>query len=506
MAEEIQWDENVEWEQVSPEIQSAIQQPMSVEETLTQPKSMWESLTSPTQPEPFSVGNIAKDVAIGAGLGALYTGPTAGAGAVIGAGAGLAGGTLAELARSTGQAPLTQVVAGALGGEIPVVAKVSGKGVLKAFDWKKGRIAEEISDLTPKQSFEILKAKKDLYGEMNVNNLYSTEKSDILQNELREKFPELSIANTKRVSTALREKLYSDIKDIKSELTVERTKTPVRYDSFGLPIGGGEELTRVTPKAFINSPEYNQLMEVIKDLKARDMIQPSEVVSLRKILSEDLSTRQGVKENATEDIINLIQNGGVYTVSKKGAEAETKTKIPEEARVALKEQFDNYLLRNLGQKSYSELKAVEAAEFGALAEDTLNTLKQTNFKFKNSAQAEQVLTSLKNSPTGAESFKRAFTEYLGTLKDETAMKAAFNRMRPVMDDLGVLSRAQQEDIYKRVMEFEKTVAKNKKAQVTRDLITGALVGGQSPVTSQPINRPVQEILYPQRAPIGVFNM
>lgn len=240
MAEDIQWDDGIVWDdQVSPEIASAIEQPMSVQETLTQPKSMWENLTSPTQPQPFSVSNIAKDVAIGAGLGALYTGPTAGAGTMLGASAGLVGGTLAELARSTGQSPLTQTLSGALGGEIPVVAKVaSGKGVLKAFDWKKGRIAEEISDLTPKQSYEILKAKKQLYGDMNVNTLYSTEKSDILQNELRDKFPDLDIPNTKRVSTALREKLYSDLKDIKSELIVEKTKTPVRYDSFGLPIGG----------------------------------------------------------------------------------------------------------------------------------------------------------------------------------------------------------------------------------------------------------------------------
>lgn len=469
MAEDIQWDENVEWEQVSPEVQTAINQPTSVEESLTQPKSMWETLTSPTEPQPFSFGNIAKDVAIGVGLGALYTGPTAGAGAVIGAGAGLAGGTLAELARSTGQAPLTQVVAGALGGEIPVVAKVSGKGVLKAFDWKKGRIAEEISDLTPKQSFEILKAKKDLYGDMIVDKLYTTEKSDILQNELRQKFPEIEFKPNEKASTTLRQKLFDDVSKNNN---------------------------------FLQSPEYQELTRDIKVMQEVAEGTKGDLAIITKIFNAQKSQFPEAREKAPKSILNLVQSGGKFK-SKKG---ETEQLISEEAQTALKNRFEQYLERTAGKNSYQELKSVEALEFGALAEDAMNTLKQTNFKFADKGQQEQILSSLKNSPTGGETFKKAFTEYLGTLKDETAMKAAFNRMRPVMDDLGVLSRAQQEDIYKRVIDFEKTVAKNKKAQVTKDLITGALVGGQSPVTSQQLNRPVQEILYPQKSPIKAFNM
>lgn len=470
MSEDIQWDEEIVWDdQVSPEIASVIEQPMSVQETLTQPKSMWETLTSPTQPEPFSVSNIAKDVALGAGLGALYTGPTAGAGALLGAGAGLAGGTLAELARSTGQSPLTQTLAGALGGEIPVVTKVSGKGLLKAFDWKKGRIAEEISDLTPKQSYEILKAKKQLYGDMNVNTLYSTEKSDILQNELRAKFPELTFEPTERVSFTFRKKLFDDISKNND---------------------------------FLQSPEYQQFVKDMNVRKELLEVDKKDLGVINKLFSAQKSANPETRERSTKSILNLVQSGGKFN-NKKG---ETERLISDEAQTVLKNRFEEYLQRTVGKNSYQELKAVEAAEFGALAEDSLNTLKQTGFKFKDVAQSEQTLLSLKNSPTGADTFKRSFVEYLGTLKDENAMKAAFNRMRPLMDDLDILPRAQQEDIYKRITEFEKTVAKNKKAQVTRDLITGALVGGQAPVTSSQINRPVQEILYPQRSPIGAFNM
>lgn len=470
MAENIQWDEEIVWDdQVSPEIVSAIQQPMSVEETLTQPQSMWETLTSPTQPQPFSVGNIAKDVAIGAGLGALYTGPTAGAGAIMGAGAGLAGGTLSELARATGQAPLTQVAAGAFGGEIPVVAKVSGKGVLKAFDWKKGRIAEEISDLSPKQSFEILKAKKDLYGDMLVGKLYTTEKSDIVQNEVRQKFPEIEFKPNEKASTTLRQKLFDDVSKNND---------------------------------FTKSPEYAELTRDIQI--SRELVEGSkgDLPIITKIFNAQQSKFPEARERSTKSILNLVQSGGKFN-SKKG---EAEKLISDEAQQALKNRFEQYLERTVGSNSYQELKSVEALEFGALAEDAMNTLKQTNFKFADKGQQEQLLLSLKNSPTGGDTFKKSFTEYLGTLKDESAMKAAFNRMRPVMDDLNVLSRAQQEDVYKRVIEFEKTVAKNKKAQVTRDLLTGALVGGQSPITNQPINRPVQEILYPQRSPIKAFNM
>jgi len=462
-------NEFVPQEDLPQEIVSAIEQPMSVQETMAQPKSMWETLTSPTQPQQFSVGNIAKDVAIGAGLGALYTGPTAGAGAIMGAGAGLAGGALAELARSTGQAPLTQVAAGALGGEIPVVAKVSGKGVLKAFDWKKGRIAEEISDLSPKQSYEILKAKKDLYGDLLVNKLYTTEKSDVVQNEIRQKFPEVEFKPNERASTTLRQKLFDDVSKSND---------------------------------FTKSPEYAELTRDIQISRELAEGSKGDLPIITKIFNAQQSKFPEARERSTKSILNLVQSGGKFN-SKKG---EAEKLISDEAQASLKNRFEQYLERTVGTNSYQELKSVEALEFGALAEDAMNTLKQTNFKFADKGQQEQLLASLKNSPTGGETFKKAFTEYLGTLKDETAMKAAFNRMRPVMDDLKVLSRDQQEDIYKRVTEFEKTVAKNKKAQVTRDLITGALVGGQAPVTSQQLNRPVQEILYPERAPIPVFNM
>lgn len=451
------------------ELSSAIQQPLSVEERLTQPKTMFEDLTSPTEPKPFSFSNVAKDTVIGAGVGAIFTGPTAPAGALIGGAAGLTGGVLSELANATGQSPLTKVVAGAVGGEIPVVAKISGKGVLKAFNWKTGRLVEEFSEITPKQSYEILKAKKDLYGDMLVDKLYTTEKSDILQNEVRQKFPEIEFKPNEKASTTLREKLYKDIS---------------------------------ANNDFTKSPEYAQLTRDIQISKELVEGSKGDLPIITKMFNAQQSKLPEVRERSTKSILNLVQSGGKFK-SKKG---ETEQLISEEAQTALKNRFEQYLERNAGKNSYQDLKAVEAAEFGALAEDTMTTLKQTNFKFSDTAQKEQILLSLKNSPTGSDTFKQSFIEYLGTLKDETAMKAAFNRMRPVMDDLGVLKRADQEEIYKKVVEFEKNVAKNKKAQTVRELISGALIGGQSSVTSPILNRPVQEALFPKKSPVSVFNL
>lgn len=456
-------------EDIPQELYSAIQQPLSVEERLTQPKTMFEDLTSPTEPKPFSFSNVAKDTAIGAGVGAIFTGPTAPAGALIGGAAGLTGGVLSELANATGQSPLTKVVAGAVGGEIPVVAKISGKGVLKAFNWKTGRLVEEFSEISPKQSYEILKAKKDLYGNMVVDKLYTTEKSDVVQNEIREKFPEISFKPNEKASVTLREKLFNDISQNND---------------------------------FTKSPEYQALTRDIKILQEVVEADKSDLSLITKIFNAQKSKFPEARERSTKSILNLVQSGGQYN-SKTG---ESTKLISDEAQKALKTRFEEYLQRTVGANTYKELKAVEASEFGALAEDAMTTLKQTNFKFSDTKQKEQLLLSLKNSPTGADTFKQSFIEYLGTLKDETAMKAAFNRMRPVMDDLGVLKRADQEDIYKKVVEFEKNVAKNKKAQTVRELLSGAIIGGQSAVTSPILNRPVQEALFPKKSPVSVFNL
>ena len=455
------------------EVQQAITQPTTWEERAAAPMSLWQQLTSPQNPRPFSFGNVAKDMVVGAGIGALTSGPTAVAGAGLGAAAGAIGGTFSELAAASGASPLTTFAAGVIGGEIPVVSKIAGKGIIKAYNYSKGKVVDSITPYSPKEASEIIKTKKLMYGDMVGDSLRSTEKSDILQNKLRDEFPDLTIPNNTKVSDVLRLNLYNDIK---------------------------------TQNNFLTSPEFNAFKRDVNILKEHKEAAIDDLKNVSSIFRTQSSKYIESQEKAPNSILNLIQKGGKYD----SKEDKVTRLITKDTQEALKNRFDEFLRNNAGsrggQSSYTTLKKVEAAEFGAKAEDAIHTLKQMDFNFGSTKAYEDTLRSLKNSPTGPETLVKGFTEYLGTLKDEKAMKTAFRKSAPLFDELKVMPRAEQDALFKKISEFTANVAKEKRAQVMKDLMLGALVGTQSQITSTEINRPIKEILSPPSSPISAFNM
>lgn len=446
MAEEqVQWDEEVQWE--SP---SAVQRVATeVEGQKTPFEQAFGGLTQPTTPEEFSWRDVGTSAAMGAGLGTVIGGP---AGGVIGGITGGISGVAGEVAGEYGASPLGRFATELVAGGIPQVgvnlaqrfgASIRTRNLAKLF--KEPELDQKANET----------AKTILFGKRQLPEGYTVANSDATQANLRRQYlgetdeTMGSFAPGKKVSDILRDKLYTGLQTARDE-----------------------------NKAFLKSDEFKGLMEDLKDLRARDMLDGTSLKSLTTILGEEMSNRPNVREKASQDILNLIQNGGVYTVSKKGAEVETKTKINEATRAALKKRFDEYLERNMGSKAYSELKAVEAAEFAAQARDEIPLILQSNFKY-GSPEMEAVLSSIKNSPEGKKDFAVAVMQHLRGFDDEAKILSEFSRLRPALKEAGVFSSEEISNIYKNIKSFEKVRDTATRINRVKNAVLFPLVGATS---------------------------
>lgn len=463
MAEEqVQWDEEIQWE--SP---SAVQRVATeVEGQKTPFEQAFGGLTQPTTPEEFSWRDVGTSAAMGAGLGTVIGGP---AGGVIGGITGGISGVAGEVAGTQGASPIGRFATELVAGGVPQVgvnlaqrfgASIRTRNLAKLF--KEPELDQKANET----------AKTILFGKRQLPEGYTVANSDATQANLRRQYlgetdeTMGSFAPGKKVSDILRDKLYSG-------LQTAREKT-----IFGAPLPEGKYVPPSERNAFITSPEYKALMEDLKDLRARDMLDGTSLKSLTTILGEELSQRPNVKEKASQDILNLIQNGGVYTVAKKGAEVETKTKINEATRAALKKRFDEYLERNMGSKAYSELKAVEAAEFAAQARDEIPLILQSNFKY-GSPEMEAVLSSIKNSPEGKKDFAVAVMQHLRGFDEEAKILSEFSRLRPALKEAGVFSSEEISNIYKNIKSFEKVRDTATRINRVKNAVLFPLVGATS---------------------------
>lgn len=475
MAEEqVQWDEEVQWE--SP---SAVQRVATeVEGQKTPFEQAFGGLTQPTTPEEFSWRDVGTSAAMGAGLGTVIGGP---AGGVIGGITGGISGVAGEVAGTQGASPIGRFATELVAGGIPQVgvnlaqrfgASIRTRNLAKLF--KEPELDQKANET----------AKTILFGKRELPEGYTVANSDATQANLRRQYlgetdeTMGSFAPGKKVSDILRDKLYTGLREAREKTVTTATTTPIARDVMGVPVSGGQTVFKVEQNAFLRSPEFKSLMEDLKDLRARDMLDGTSLKSLTTILGEELSQRPNVKEKASQDILNLIQNGGVYTVAKKGAEVETKTKINEATRAALKKRFDEYLERNMGSKAYSELKAVEAAEFAAQARDEIPLILQSNFKY-GSPEMEAVLSSIKNSPEGKKDFAVAVMQHLRGFDDEAKILSEFSRLRPALKEAGVFSSEEISNIYKNIKSFEKVRDTATRINRVKNAVLFPLVGATS---------------------------
>ena len=419
---------------LSPEAIATITAPETVAEKLSAPKSMWDIFTTPIQPQPFSVTDVLAQGAIGAGVGGALGAPTlvgAPAGALTGGVLGLTSGTAGEVSRAMGNTPATTLAAETIFGLGTQTLGIGAKAVSGLLPWK-GRV---LSKILPGQLEE--KASKivgeKMFGKDTYEILHTTDNSEAVQNALKAEIfgaDEVAFSQNigKKASTILRDNYYNTLKDLQT-----------------------------SNKVFAKSPEYINLMKDVAVLAKRTNISKTEIGNLRQILSNELSKDPAVAATSRQDVLNLLQNGGIYTVSKKGAEAETKTKIPEDARKALVNRFDQFLERSVGEKQYSVLKAAEKQEFIAEAKDTIPTLLDEQLRI-GSPSVDNAIALIKQSPTGKQDVFNTYQQQIKSLDSPEAMLKYHRTNASKLRELGILDRKTSMEISDKIKAIPKGVS------------------------------------------------
>ena len=460
---------------LSPEAIATITAPETVAEKLAAPKSMWDIFTTPIQPQPFSGKDVLAEGAIGAGIGAALGAPTlvgAPAGALTGGILGLTGGMAGEISRSMGNTPATTLAAETAFGLGTQTLGIGAKAVTGLLPWKGRVVARMLPGRLEENASKIVGEK--MFGKDTYDILHSTENSEAVQNALKTEIfgaDEVAFGQNigKKASTILRDNYYNTLQRLKETNVVSSEVVPATFDKLGMKVTEAARKTTSMPNVFSTSPEYKLLLEDVAVLAKRDRMRPAEVVSLQKILRNELSKDPKIAATSRQDVLNLLQNGGVYTVAKKGAEVETKTKIPEDARKALIARFDQYLERNVGEKQYSVLKAAEKQEFIAEAKDTIPTLLDEQLRI-GSPSVDNALALINQSPTGKQDVINAYQQQIKSLDSPEAMLKYHRTNASKLRELGILDRQTSMDISKKIAAIPKGVSDIVRKQTLKNIL------------------------------------
>jgi hypothetical protein len=485
------------WEDVSApsiskkEIDSAAAEALSQKEP-----TWWESITTPTTPEETSYGRIGASGLAGMGIGFALPVP---GGALGGGIAGLASGVAGEISRAYGNRPITTFGVEMLGGELPMaIKKLGGFAINKLFmNSDLGLVLNKSLKNFSEEDKIILKAKEKLFGKNTFDGMYTTKNSDQAQALLKDQYG-LVGSSEKKASDLYREKLYSDIDDVAKGLIDEVQTIPGQPSPYTGVTGVKSPDVQVTlkkPNTFINSAEGKSFMDEVNLLKERKLISPKEYANLKKILENQNSPNPKLRDSAKTDILNLIQNGGQYTVGN-----EVKQLISTDAQKVLKSYFGDYLERYANTNTYKVLKEIEQQEFIAAARDSIPTMVFSRFKYSDK-QFQAALDNIAKSPQGKVEFANAITQHFRNFGKTVSVKgkqvgnnispddmiSEFNRLRPAIEKSGVLDRQSIIDITKKIQQLPKQVSVEKRKQVIADLIKDGLTGviaGEAPIRAE----------------------
>jgi len=447
--------------------------------TEVNPFDKYDTITSPTgeatvqsavaqQPSPgfftervpanFDIGNVGIGVGIGAGLGTLLGGPGLGT-AIGGAIAGGVSSTAGEIAKTMGTSEATQLGTEIITGGLPSAFKKFGTKALGLISWRGSKLSNMLK-ITSDEEAATLIAKEKTFGSPTFKGLYTTKNSDAAQGVLKNDLTNAGIVvgEDELASSAVRKQLYSN-------------------------------MSSTSP--FVKSPEYAQLGDEIAALRTRNLISPKEEANLNKILMNQLNTNPKVAVTANKDILNLIQNGGAYTV-----EGETKAMISPDAQRVLREQFNKYLERNTGGKGYNFLKNIEQQEFIAASRDSIPTLVATKFS-KSDEAYKLALDNIAKSPAGKLEFAKAIDQHFYQLGETITVAGKqvgkelspdklmreFIRLRPAIEESGVMSRVQLEELTRRISSIPKTAENALATKQIADIIRGSIIGAGSALVS-----------------------
>lgn len=452
---------------------------------------------SPTDPKAFNINNVLLGTGVGAGIGA-FGGPV---GAIAGGLEGAVSSVGGEIQRQRGASEATQLVTEAgLGGITQAAWKWGAKKALGLLPLKTRTVTNEIVKDIPKEEEAIYLAKQKQFGPSKMESLYSTKNIDATQSALRSEYGAngIDIPIDRNVSDFLRDKLYSNLKTLKSDVITSTEKIPAQYDSFGLQIAPEKVITKSKPNVFYNSPEFKELLNDLQDLKQRKLINSSDISNTVDKLKNELSPRPGVVKESQSDLINLIQNGGTF--SPKEDINKISSLINKPTQDALRTRFNQYLERNLGSQEYNILKDVEKKEFIAEARDSIPTILTTKFTHLDKPYKD-ALDNIAQSPEGKAEFVKAVDQHffnlgksamvngkkVGLEVDADKLMKEFIRLRPAIEKSGVMTRDQLVDLTTRINALPKEIDKVVDLKNRVDLLRGSIIGavaGQLPTTRE----------------------
>jgi len=419
--------------------------PKSVDEIIatSSDQTLWEKLTSPTAPQEFNWGNVATSAGVGAGAGLVL--PIGGP--IIGGGYGLISGVAGEIARTQGASPLTTFGVEAFSTTpIPLLKTVALKS-LGILSWK-GQKISNLLKTTKDEATALYRAKETTFGKDSIEGMYTTQNSD-------------------RVQAAIKSKLASQgLKDIPENMKASDIMRKQLFEDI-------DNMVDVQP--FTKSAAFKDLVADIDVLFQRGFINKNELKNLNKTLMTQLSTNPDVKAKSSKDLLDLIQNGGLFV--EKGV---TQTKIPKKAQEALRIRFNEYLETNLGRRGYDNLKRVEQMEFVAEARDSIPLLLDSQFKGLTS-EVQNSLVNIAKSPRGKADFLDALKQHFKNFDKSTEanpdkLMAEFHRLRPILEKSGLATRDELVDLSTKIKGLPEQVSKEKRFNTISDMVDALLIG------------------------------
>lgn len=368
----------------------------------------------------FSMKNVYESMGAGAALGGVAGGFAGGVGAipgaVTGAGVGLVGGLAGETARTIGASPAVAMATEAVGGGLASVGRQAT-----------AILAKGLMNLHAKSASKEAMKLAEEFGAPSV-------KADIVEQQVKAKAlgkkPE-SIPVEQTVRTDLvQQSHYGDLARL--GIPVKAGEKPT--DALRNVIYGNMDTLVKSGKPFATSPEMGALGGDLQTLLNRNLISREQVGAIQKILKNQVSKDPKTAAKANEDILSLLQSGGVYS-----AREEMKKKIGEEAQFAIRQRVGQYYKNNLGKSpGFEELKTMERQDFQAKALDSIPNMVRENFKDTTSAAFKSNMENIANSgPDGKQAFVTALKTHFYDKSPSDFMKE-FNRLRKPLQESGVM--------------------------------------------------------------------
>jgi RNA-binding protein YhbY len=422
---------------------------------------LFQKFTTPSgDVQEFNPANVAISTGLGVGGGFLFGGPY---GAALGGTSGLVSGIAEEYARSTGESPAVQLLAGIGGGALSDLGLKFGAKTVGVFLPKILGFDKTLENDFVKNKIA-LKSKEKVFGKPTFAGMATTETSDALKNDLMQRTGIIA-SESEKVSDVVRKGLYQDLK----------TTTP-----FG------------------RSPEYRELMDEITILKRRNpgYATDAQIKNMNQVIDNEVFPNPKVQEPWAQDMLNLVQNRGKYSGD---SAKDVKELITPEMQSVLKDKFNKFLEKNAKGKSYNYLKDIERQEFIAEAKDSIPTILNTGFRPGTEA-FDSAVDTLKYTDEGKALFANAVKQHfynmgkvagelpasvkvspiskakeVGLNVDSSKMITELNRIQKALKDTGLMPIETYQKLRADIAKIPKEVAANQRTQLVGELIGNAII-------------------------------